>query len=200
MDIILLAAGTSSRMGKQNKLLLPINNTTMLANSVLQALKYIEKKDDGSTLVIVTGYQHIKALITLKPCKEFIEKTKSKINLIIVHNINYRKGQFTSVQTGVKQLLNRDNPFFIALADMPLIKPKHYEFLESKLENFDACRVENGHPVLLANQLKSKILHARKNNKVSNILKTCKVRLVPSKDKAYTTDVDTTEELSHCNS
>lgn len=199
MDIVLLCAGFSSRMGKINKLLLPVNNTTLVANSAMQALKYLETLDESSTLIVVTGYRHFSTEKALRECKTFVEKTEAKINMVIVYNKDYREGQFTSVKTGVKQV-SGNSPFFITLADLPKVEPRHYKSLESGLEGHDAvrpvCNDIPGHPVLLVPSMKGRILKAKKNSRVSTILKSCNVLTVNFTDSSYIDDLDTVEDLS----
>ena len=195
MDIVLLCAGTSSRMGKTNKLLLPVNKTTIVANSALQALKFLETRDESSTLIVVTGYQRYSIEKALRECKDYVAASAQRISMVVVYNPNYRDGQFTSVQTGVKQVKDNSD-FYICLADLPQISPELYASLS--LDSSDACRPffngTPGHPVLLSKNLKEKILRARKNNKVSNILQSCVVKRTEVSDASCIHDIDTLED------
>ena len=199
MNIVLLAAGTSSRMGKTNKLLLPCNNLTMVANSSLEALKFLESQKQEGRLIVVTGYRHLQTQKALKPCIDYVEQTASPIELIIVRNKDYRKGQFSSARTGVAEV-EIGSPFFIQLADMPLIKAEHYTALLKHLNGHDAVRpfVKGipGHPVLLSESIKKKILKEPDDSSVSKILKMCNVAEVELFDTAYIKDVDTPEDLN----
>jgi len=202
MNIVLLCAGTSSRMGKTNKMLIPFGESTIVANSAMQALKYLEKTDESSRLIVVTGYKHFATEKALQCCRDFVASTSGRISLIIVHNKDYKLGQFTSVQTGVAQV-PEDESFFISLADMPKITDAHYEKLSSKLDGFDAarfvCNTTPGHPVLLSASIKNKILKAQKNNKVSSILKTMKVNSIETSDHSWICDIDTEDDLKCLN-
>lgn len=195
MDIVLLCAGTSSRMGKTNKLLLEVNKTTMVANSAMQALKYLETLNESSTLIVVTGHQRFSIEKALKECKNYVAHSTRQLSMVIVYNPNYKDGQFTSVQTGVKQVKTNSN-FFITLADLPDISATHYAQLQ--LNGADAarpyCNNIPGHPVLLSSILKEKILKARKNSKVSNILQTCVINKVEVNDMSCVHDIDTPED------
>ena len=42
MTIIMLAAGTSSRMGKENKMLLPYKGMPLVTHCCMQALEFLE--------------------------------------------------------------------------------------------------------------------------------------------------------------
>lgn len=200
MEIVLLCAGTSSRMGKINKLLLPVGNTTIVANSAMQALKYLEKRNDGSTLIIVTGYRRFSTMKALKECRDYIEKTKAGLKAVIVYNKDYRKGQFSSLQTGVGQL-TENAPFFVALADMPFITENHYKELENKLENYDAvrtvCNAIPGHPVLFNSHMKGKILNAKQDSKMSTVLQKYNVKYIEKKDASWISDIDTQSDFEN---
>ncbi len=119
--------------------------------------------------------------------------------LIIVRNKDYRKGQFSSARTGVAEV-EVGSPFFIQLADMPLIKAEHYTALLKHLNGHDAVRpfVKGipGHPVLLSESIKKKILKEPDDSSVSKILKMCNVAEVELFDTAYIKDVDTPEDLN----
>lgn len=197
MNVILLAAGQSKRMGKINKLLLPLNGTTLVANSAMQALQFLENTNESSNLIVVTGYRHFATEKALKPCKDYIEKTNGKISMTIVYNKDFRKGQFTSVKTGVRQL-NENEDFFITLSDLPKINHMHYKQLFDKQNNNIVRPVVNnipGHPVLLTANMKQRILKAKTNSRVSNLLKTEEVFVYKTTDPAFITDIDTPQSL-----
>ena len=64
MKVGILAAGLSKRMGSVNKLLLKINNKTILEHSVINALSYT------NDVVVVTGFEREKSEEILKNYKE----------------------------------------------------------------------------------------------------------------------------------
>ena len=79
MDIIMLAAGTSSRMGRTNKMLLPYNGMSMVCHCCLQALEFLQKHSEENgekcTLIVVTGYRSASIRKAIAPCRAFIGKT-----------------------------------------------------------------------------------------------------------------------------
>lgn len=198
MNVVLLCAGMSSRMGKTNKMLAEINNMTLIENSAFQALKYLEETNESSTLIIVTGYRHAAAERALKPCKDYVEHTKAPVKMIITYNRKYRQGQFTSVQNGVKQTDGNQN-FFIALADMPDITAEHYAEVAEKLGNHDCvqmyCNNTPGHPVLVSSKMKKRILDADAKSKMLNILNRSNILKVQTDDFAFIHDIDTQQDL-----
>ena len=103
---ILLAAGTSKRMGAENKLLLPIADglpmITWIAQTYLNA--------DIDKLIVVTGFQH-----------EDISKALIGLDVEFIHNYDYQTGQASSVACGIESLSEQYNCALIGLADMPFI-------------------------------------------------------------------------------
>ncbi len=201
MDIVMLAAGSSSRMGETNKLLLPYNGMPMVAHSCLEALRFLEEQanatDTPCRLIVVTGYRRQSAEKALEPCKSFIEETKARLEMLIVNNPNYRSGQFGSTKVGVAQI--SEGPFFISLADMPFITAAHYQRLVPLLQDHDAVRPFSikeqdrmpGHPVLHAFKLKEMILNQPDDCSVSRILKSCDVFEPAFDDDSWSKDIDT---------
>ena len=103
---ILLAAGSSRRMGAQNKLLLPIDNGLSMIRWIAQT--YLDTNID--TLIVVTGFQH-----------EAIRKALLGLNVEFVHNHDYQTGQASSVARGIESLSEQYDCALIGLADMPFI-------------------------------------------------------------------------------
>ena len=201
MTIIMLAAGTSSRMGKENKMLLPYKDSPMVTHCCMQALEFLSSysrsTDTACRLVVVTGYRRQSVEKALKPCKTFIEDTDARLEMLIVNNPSYRNGQFSSTKVGVKQV-NEGCSFFISLADMPLVKADNYSTLVPLLRDYDAVRpfYENngqripGHPVLHAFKLKQEILKYPDNWTVSKILSKSNIIEPSFSDLSWIKDID----------
>lgn len=198
MDIVVLAAGTSSRMGKTNKLLLDINSMPMVANTCLEALKFLETRKEKSRLVVVTGYRSSSTLKALKVCIEFVKKSSAPVEMIVVKNNDYAHGQFSSAKKGIENV-QEDSNFFIQLADMPLIKAEHYSLVIPHLKDNDAvrpfCNNIPGHPVLISYKLKKEILTKPYDYSVSKILENHKVAKPSFEDNAFIKDIDTSDDL-----
>lgn len=207
MDIVMLAAGSSSRMGDTNKLLLTYNDLPMVAYSCLEALKflaqYADRNDESCRLIVVTGYRRQSTEKALETCKAFMEGTKSRLEMLIVNNPDYRNGQFSSTKIGVNQI--NDGPFFISLADMPLVTAAHYGKLVPMLESHDAVRPFSikdkdrvpGHPVLHAPKLKEMILKCPDDYSVSRILKSCDVYEPSFDDDSWSKDIDYVQDYEN---
>ena len=184
MQNILLAAGLGSR-SEGKKLLLPYRGTSIVANAVLASL------EADLFTIVVTGYrsdevdEHLKALA----CH----------SLLIVHNPDYLRGQGSSTQTGARHL-SQDEPFFISLADMPLIGKQHYHWIADNA-HMDVVRPSFqghfGHPVLLGPSFRQVILEEKLPFSMRSLLNRYPTQRLEVEDAAYVTDIDTLEAYHH---
>ena len=103
--IVVLAAGSSSRMG-QTKQLLPLENTTLLRHTVSEALCVI------NDVVVVLGADYEKIRDDLKD-----------IPVDIVHNSEWEVGMSSSIRSGVLFLSEQKSPdaIIIMVADQPFV-------------------------------------------------------------------------------
>ena len=200
MTIVMLAAGTSSRMGERNKMLLPYKGTPMVAHCCMQALFFLENHGFQNTLLVATGYMKDEVEKALDPCMEYARNSKAGVRLTLVHNADYLEGQYSTTVCAVKDVPEGDS-FFISLADMPFITPANYEALVPLLENHDAVRpfIDReandgqrvpGHPVLLSSKMKKAIEGNPNMGSVNRLLKDYDVHEVLFKDTSWTFDVD----------
>ena len=110
ISAILLAAGQSKRLTKENKLT-KIYKTRPLINHSLNSLV----KSKVAKIFIVLGYEKNKL-------KKITIKNK-KIQFIF--NKNYKKGMSTSIKCGLRKISRKNKGFIITQSDMPFIKTKH---------------------------------------------------------------------------
>ncbi len=121
ISAIVLAAGCSSRMGDQNKLLLKFHNKTMVSHVIDQLVA-----SRVSNIIVVTG-------------NDFDAVTKSiKQKVEFTHNIDYNKGLSSSLKAGISALPKAANGVMFCLADMPYITSQHYNLL---LESFEPDKI-----------------------------------------------------------
>ena len=208
MDIVMLAAGTSSRMGRENKLLLQYDEVPLVTHCCLQALRFLENhsvaNNENGTLIVVTGYRRRSVEKALAQCKLFVERTDTPISMLIVNNPDYRNGQFTSTKVGVREV-SEGSEFFISLADMPLVTAEHYAKLVPMLQGHDAVRpfFKNkedrvpGHPVLHAFCLKDRIVQCPNDWSVSRILKSADVFEPSFDDSSWSQDIDIPQDYQN---
>jgi len=110
ISAILLAAGKSKRLVKENKLLKIYKKKPLINHS----LKSLLKSKIGKILIVL-GFEKNKV-------KKIIIKNK-KIRFIF--NKDYEKGIATSIKYGLNKISKKNKGFIIVQADMPFIKTKH---------------------------------------------------------------------------
>ena len=118
LAILILAAGSSSRMGRP-KQLLPWGNTTLLGEAINTA-----KSIKTATTYVVLGanYDQIKKTIE----NDFIQ---------IIYNDNWELGLGSSIAKGIKNLSYSYDGVLIMLADQPLVNKTHLTALIKAFED-----------------------------------------------------------------
>ncbi len=161
VSAIVLAAGMSRRMGKENKLLLPFSGKTMLETTIgniLMARDITPRtayQEAALEIIVVTGHEadRVRAAIQHLP-------------VTIVHNPDYTTGMTGTIQAGVRQASGKG--YMICLADMPLVNPSDYSLLMHSFEGQVALnpkciclpgyRQEQGNPVIFSAWYRDAIL------------------------------------------
>ncbi len=142
MTTILLAAGLSSRMGR-NKLLLPWRGMTVIENTLLSVLPLSER------VIVVTGHE-----------REKIESILKDYPVEFVYNSEYEKGQRGSTLKGIEAV--GDDDFSVLPSDLPLLGVEDNESLFSSLERSPIVRPAHnsipGHPVCYRRENRDKLL------------------------------------------
>lgn len=106
ISAILLAAGQSKRMERENKLIKKYKGKPLI-NHILKSLI----KSKVNKIIIVLGYESRKIRkITLKSKK-----------ITFVFNSNYKQGISSSIKFGLKKIIKKNKGFIIVQSDMPLI-------------------------------------------------------------------------------
>jgi molybdenum cofactor cytidylyltransferase len=115
--VIILAAGSSSRLGKP-KQLLQYQNETLIKHAVKTALQTV-----FNPVIVVTGFLH----------DELIRETES-FPIHVVHNPEWEEGMGSSIRTGIQFLQQSEQSnqivaTLILLCDQPLISARHLNLL-----------------------------------------------------------------------
>ena len=150
ISAILLAAGQSKRMNGENKLTKEIQGIPLIKHSVKNILA-----SSIDELIVVLGYQ-----------KEIIEKLIDKNEKIkFVFNKNFESGMASSIKTGLNNLSEKTEAFFICLGDMPTVNPNIYNQLIKSKDNKEIIvptyKGQQGNPVLFDKSMKEKVLDIR---------------------------------------
>ena len=189
---VILAAGNSTRMGKDNKLLRNVGEASLIRNTVVEMLK-----SDLDSCSIVLGYQSDKVAEVIKD-----------LNINLILNPLWQEGQASSLKAALNTLDDTYSDLLIMLGDMPGVKTRHIN------------KVIEEH--LLTNNRKSKItipsFNGRKGNPViwgrsffpdlSNIegdlggralfsQHPAAINLLDVDDSAFVTDADTPEDFDN---
>ncbi|MEM6577596.1 MAG: nucleotidyltransferase family protein [Pseudomonadota bacterium] len=184
---VVLAAGLSRRMGEQNKLLLPIAGQPMIVHT-LRA--YQEACDD---VLVVTGFDADNITAALRP-----------LNLRLVHNVEFAKGQATSVATGLRTALGADQ-IIVGLGDQPSLRGPHLHTLIRRHETTGGRKITvptngtaRGNPIVIPGGLVDQMLEDRQNPGCGKFTRQRPdlVDLIPLTDPAYYRDVDTPEDYA----
>jgi molybdenum cofactor cytidylyltransferase len=161
ISAILLAAGLSSRMGR-NKLLAPLGGVPAVrrAAGALAASKAAE-------VVVVTGHE-----------REGVEAALDGLGVRLAHNPDYESGQASSLIAGLKAASPEAGGYLFALGDQPLIGIKLIdaliEIFASSGEALAAAPLvggRRGNPVLVSASLKRDLEALRGDEGARSILK-----------------------------
>ena len=180
---IVLAAGRSTRMGDDNKLLLTFNDKTMV-NYVVEQLS----ESGACGIYVVTGNE--------------VEAVKKSISAQVtyVHNSEFFHGLSTSVKAGIDALPNDADGVMICLGDMPYITTKNYDDLMDAFEVgkiiVPTCDGNQGNPLIFAREFFDDFEHLEGDKGAKSLLKKHPdaVKEVDLKTEAIFRDIDTPEE------
>jgi molybdenum cofactor cytidylyltransferase len=149
---IVLAAGLSTRMGGQNKLLLPYRGKTLIENMV-----DVVTSSQVTDTVVVLGHQaeQVRPLLADRP-------------VILVENRAYEEGMAGSIRAGLQAAPPGSDGYMICLTDLPLLEPadlnRLLEAFASRPEDKDillpAHEGQGGNPVLFAAHYAAEVAQA----------------------------------------
>jgi len=167
ISAILLAAGQSKRMNGENKLIKKIQGIPLIKLSVKNILA-----SSIDELIIVLGHQ-----------KEIIEKLIDKNEKIkFVFNKDFKSGIASSIKTGLNNLSEKTEAFFICLSDMPMVNHDIYNQLIKSKDNKEIIvptyKGQQGNPVLFDKSMKEKVLDIRGDVGAKKILELNKAKIL----------------------
>ncbi len=186
---LILAAGVSKRMGKPNKLFLPINGEPMIRVVVKNYLKI-----SNYGLYVVLGYQ-----------SEKVKELLYDLSVQFIENRDYELGQMSSVSIGLKNLSDPDH-LIIGLGDQPTIRNfdlslllKFHLVRSSKkpitipVTSNNANTFIRGNPTILKNNIIKLIKNTDKNLGCNSFIKNnpSLVNYFKTEIKSFFTDIDT---------
>ena len=165
VSAVVLAAGESRRMGKQNKLLLPIDSVPLIRSVAEQVIASC-----AAEVLVVCGYQEADTRLAL-----------SGLDVTFAHNPHYAHGLATSIQVGVQAAAATATGFMICLGDLPNLRSSDYNRI---IHEFEAALGEDqhaivrpffadtpGHPVVFSAAHRTEILQSRNRPGCRNIMR-----------------------------
>lgn len=178
--ILILAAGSSSRLGEA-KQLVRYKNKTLLYHACLKAL---EISDD---IFVVLGARY-------EECKEQIEN----LNVNIIKNINYNEGLSTSIKIGISKLQTYDK-VLIMLCDQPLINSNHLKKILEKANETKkiVCSFYKNSvsvPAIFTNKVYNQLLSIKGDKGAKEVIKNNNHTSILLEDK-FAFDIDTKNDL-----
>ena len=189
ISAIILAAGESKRMGRENKLLLPIKGEALIRRFVKSVcLSEVEN------VLVVLGYQSdkIKEVLIDQPVD-------------FVYNPLYMSGMITSIKAGISASSINSKGYMICLSDMPFVRTvdlniilREFTFLRAKETELVAVPIFNGrrgNPVIFSSEFREEILR-HKGDGCSGIIEKnhSNVREVYLENENIFYDIDTPED------
>ncbi|MEO8415371.1 MAG: nucleotidyltransferase family protein [Ginsengibacter sp.] len=181
VSAVILAAGSSARMGAVNKLLLPFRSKTIIEivteNIIASGIEEV---------IVVLGYEG-----------RLIQAALQHLPVNFVNNSWYEKGMTTSIQQGIG--IANGNGYMICLGDMLKISPAEYASLVIFFENtysldpacicIPACNLQKGNPVIFASGYKEAILQCA-------FMEGCRDIVQSNKKNLYLLEMSTDHVLS----
>jgi molybdenum cofactor cytidylyltransferase len=186
---LVLAAGRSTRMGPDNKLLQRVRGQPMLRHAVEAQLA-----SQARPVIVVTGHQHAEVAAVL-----------AGLDVTLVHNPDYADGLAGSVKAGLAALPEAVAGVVVSLGDMPNVTAAVIDRLAQVFaESGEALAVvptllgQRGNPVLLARALFAEVAKLEGDQGARRLLDAAGEALVevPLDDPAIALDIDTPEALA----
>jgi molybdenum cofactor cytidylyltransferase len=186
---VVLAAGRSSRMGAENKLLVEVDGAPMIAHT-LDALLATSVRP----IVVVTGHD-----------AERVRAAIGDREVIVAHNPRWAEGMSTSLRRGIEQLGEDIDGALVCLADMPRVTPAHLEALVGAFDPAAGRAIavptferRRGNPVLFASRFfpEMRLIEGDVGARALLEKHAASICYVPMPDRGVTVDVDTPEALA----
>jgi molybdenum cofactor cytidylyltransferase len=186
---IVLAAGQSRRMGRDNKLLAEIGGQPMVARTVDAALGSAARP-----VVVVLGHeaQRVRAALAGR-------------DVTFVDNPDYAEGLSTSLRAGLAALPDDIDGALVCLGDMPEVRPAHIDKLIAAFNPVEGRAIivpttggKRGNPVLWAARFFAEMKTVAGDVGARHLIGEHAelVREVPVDDRGVLIDIDTPEALA----
>lgn len=185
---VIMAAGTSSRMGGRNKLLETIGGTSMLRLTVESVLA-----SQAHPVVVVTGRD-----------AEDVKEALSGLDVALAHNADFEEGMSSSLRVGLEALDEDIDGALICLGDMPFVECSDMDKLIAAFDEDEGRTIclpvyqgKWGNPVLWSHQYFREMAAVSGDKGARELLHTYAERIceVPAKNDGVMRDFDTPEAI-----
>jgi len=183
---VLLAAGTSSRMGR-NKLLLKYKDHTVIEESLFQLLE----SNIGDVLVI-TGFENQRV-------EEVISKYRTE-RIKFIYNGKYRLGRAESIKCAIGQISEHSDAALFMVADKPGVDSV---LLNKAIDRFAKDKpailyvktpAGRGHPIIFVRKLFDELMVLNGDVVGDELITKHKENVVELEDGMVQVDIDTEED------
>lgn len=190
LTAIVLAAGSSKRMGAENKLTKPFSTKTILLE-VLDQL--IAARPDE--ILLITGHE-----------KDLIMNSCAGYSVKFVHNSDFEKGMTSSIQAGIRHAASSSQAYMIVPGDMPFITSEAFETIISEFKNryqqddsiilVPKYNDQWGHPKVFSAYYKDMLLSHQQPHGCKKLILEYQDHLITISidNKGILTDIDTGED------
>lgn len=187
VEVVVLAAGQSRRMGGPNKLLALFSGKPLIRRSVEAALA-----SKGGRTIVVTGHQAPR-----------IEEALQGLHATVVHNPDYADGLSGSLRTGIAAVRESSAGALIMLGDMPAVTAGDIDRMVGAFAGSGGrcivratCRGKRGNPVLLPRSLFPAVAALEGDTGARHLVEAERVPVIDVEiGSAAATDVDTRDAL-----
>jgi molybdenum cofactor cytidylyltransferase len=185
---LVLAAGSSVRFSRGNKLLTPVAGVPLARRTVEN---YVDAGLDE--VVVVTGYHAVS-----------VEEALAGLPLRFVRNLRFQQGQSRSLQAGLAALSARAAAAIIGVADQPYLSPLVIKAIASRYQASGERLIvpryagQRGNPVLFAASLFPELMRVEGDIGGRPVLKAHadEICWLDFPQSRWASDVDTVEDLS----
>jgi molybdenum cofactor cytidylyltransferase len=187
---IILAAGRSTRMGENNKLLADVAGQPML-HWAIDSAQQANVKD----IIVVSGHQ-----------ADEVGQVAKDHQVTLVHNQEFTSGIASSIKAGLQALDDNVDALFIMLGDMPFVASEQLNAMINSFNNSDEqaivlpyFRQQRGNPVLWSKRYITELMQLSGDIGARHLLKKYAEHIVEIEfsDDAVIIDIDTPQVLAN---
>jgi molybdenum cofactor cytidylyltransferase len=195
---VVLAAGSSQRMGK-HKLLIQLGGKTVIERAVDNVLNSI-----ADEVIVVTGFNasQVRKVLAQGGRESALESGRLKL----IHNPFYQKGQSTSLLAGLREAGEHVEAVLFSLGDQPFVTPETINKLiriyrtraPKPLVVYPEFQGHRGNPVLFSMEMRARLRQIKGDEGGRSLLEYAKQRAfaVQTDCRGVIFDLDKPEDIA----